>query len=154
LLVSTNTHEGNLFIPTATLVQNNFTFREYVTQLFPRLNQHQIDQIVDIYLKINLTAVPDLAAAVMGDCKAYHLSIRSLDWNWLYLAIFICPAYYSVSAFGRQGRKVCEYAAFVSPVSDISGQAKFAVPPAFHAEDLSYEFDTWAFCFIALDVNM
>ncbi|KIM80547.1 hypothetical protein PILCRDRAFT_72971 [Piloderma croceum F 1598] len=108
LLVSTNTHEGNIFVPTATLVQNNFTFREYVTQLFPRLNQHQIDQIVNIYSKIGLTAVPDLAAAVMGD------------------SIFVCPAYYSVSAFGQQGRK-----------------AMFAVPPAFHAEDLSYEFNTF-----------
>lgn len=62
-------HEGVFFVPTPTLIANNFTFTEYVTQLFPRMNKQQIVEAVQLYMKTGLTAVPDLAAAVMGDCK-------------------------------------------------------------------------------------
>ncbi|KAJ7178153.1 alpha/beta-hydrolase [Mycena filopes] len=42
-------------------------------------------------------------------------------------AIFVCPAYYLAQAFGAHAWK-----------------ARFSVPPGFHAQDLSYEFSTFA----------
>jgi hypothetical protein len=70
LLVSTNSNEGTVFVPSTVLLANNFTLTQYTTQLFPRLNQKQIQTVVDLYSKLGLTEVPDLAAAVIGDGKA------------------------------------------------------------------------------------
>ncbi|KAJ7133522.1 alpha beta-hydrolase [Mycena epipterygia] len=42
-------------------------------------------------------------------------------------SIFVCPAYWMVKAFGSTGWK-----------------GEFAIPPGLHAEDLSYEFSTFA----------
>ncbi|KAF7349907.1 Carboxylic ester hydrolase [Mycena venus] len=42
-------------------------------------------------------------------------------------SIFVCPAYWMVKAFGKSGWK-----------------GEFAIPPGLHAEDLSYEFMTFA----------
>ncbi|TFY69800.1 hypothetical protein EVG20_g2982, partial [Dentipellis fragilis] len=109
LVVSNNAHEGILFTVPATLTANNFTLARYITQLFPRLGTAQVSAAVALYEGKAIpgvgTDVPSLAAAVIGD------------------AIFVCPGYDMLRAFGDHGWK-----------------ADFDIPPGTHAEDLSYEF--------------
>ncbi|KAA1475621.1 alpha/beta-hydrolase [Dentipellis sp. KUC8613] len=109
LVVSNNAHEGVLFTVPATLTANNFTLARYITQLFPRLGSAQVAAAVALYEGTPIpgvgTDVPSLAAAVIGD------------------AIFVCPGYDMLRAFGDHGWK-----------------ADFDIPPGTHAEDLSYEF--------------
>ncbi|KAJ7600490.1 alpha/beta-hydrolase [Mycena floridula] len=106
LVVSTNTNEGTFFVPAATIIAENFTLRSYTTELFPRMDEHHVEHIRELYS--NTGTVPEQAAAVMGD------------------SIFACPAYYALHAFKESGWK-----------------AAFAIPPAVHAQDLSYEFSTF-----------
>lgn len=74
------------------------------------MTQQQIQQAVSIYSTLGLSTVPDQAAAVMGDCKPLDIPFMSLTdvlrLYAIYPAIFVCPAYNTVSAFGRQGWKV------------------------------------------------
>ncbi|KAA1475672.1 alpha/beta-hydrolase [Dentipellis sp. KUC8613] len=112
-LFSTNTHEGTLFAPPEAV--SNITLTQYVTGLFPRLNQQQIDSAVQLYQQGDLDTVPDQAAAVIGD------------------VIFICPAYYALEAFGERGWK----AEFAIPPGlhgdDVSYQfSTFFVPRTFN----------------------
>ncbi|KAA1475671.1 alpha/beta-hydrolase [Dentipellis sp. KUC8613] len=105
-LISTNTHEGTIFAPPEALA--NITLRQYITGLFPRLDDRQVDKAVQLYQQGNISTVPHQAAAVMGD------------------AIFICPAYYALEAFGDCGWK-----------------AEFAIPPGLHGDDVSYQFSNF-----------
>ncbi|KAJ7766525.1 alpha/beta-hydrolase [Mycena maculata] len=110
LLVTTNSDEGaEFFVFPDVLAANNFTLAEYITQLFPRLTDLEIQAAVELYSNIGSSSVSDQATKVMGE------------------SIFVCPAYWMVKAFGQRGWK-----------------GEFAIPPGFHAEDLSYEFLTFA----------
>ena len=76
MLVTTNSDEGLIFTTPAVLIADNFTLTEYVTQLFPRLNNAQIQHAVSLYSTPSLATVPDQASAVMGDgddVQAYPL---------------------------------------------------------------------------------
>ncbi|KAI0313761.1 alpha/beta-hydrolase [Amylostereum chailletii] len=93
LLVVTNAHEGDVFTNPSTLTANNFTLTEYITQLFPRMDDGQIQQAVGLYANITgLTTVPEQAALVYGE------------------NIFVCPAYASVAAFPASSAWKAEFA--------------------------------------------
>lgn len=66
--MTTNSDEGAIFVLPDVLLANNFTLTEYITQLFPRLDQKHIVQAVSLYSDLGAT-VPDQASAVMGDCN-------------------------------------------------------------------------------------
>ncbi|KAJ7699486.1 alpha/beta-hydrolase, partial [Mycena metata] len=111
LLVTTNSDEGaGFFVFPDVLAANNFTLREYITQLFPRLPNASIGAAVELYSKADLgPSVADQATKVMGE------------------SIFVCPAYW-----------------MARPLAGAGWKAEFAIPPGLHAEDLSYEFSTFA----------
>lgn len=69
LLVTTNTHEGTLFVNQTILGPVNYTFPQYVSQLFPRMNEEQIQHVVSIYSTSGSTSTLEQAAAVMGDSE-------------------------------------------------------------------------------------
>ncbi|KAI0315766.1 Alpha/Beta hydrolase protein [Amylostereum chailletii] len=93
LLVVTNTHEGDIFTNPAVLVADNFTLKEYITQLFPRMSVEQIEGAVGLYEGIaGATTVPEQAALVMGE------------------SIFVCPGYASLSAFPAASAWKAEFA--------------------------------------------
>ncbi|KAJ7154747.1 alpha/beta-hydrolase [Mycena filopes] len=109
LLVTTNSDEGaGFFVFPDVLATNNFTLREYITQLFARLPEASINTAVELYAGIG-AGVGDQATKVMAE------------------SIFVCPAYWMVKPFRGTGWK-----------------GEFAIPPGLHAEDLSYEFSTFA----------
>lgn len=88
---------------------NTNSLTDYVTQLFSRLNESQIQHTVDLY-----SSVPDLpnvlsqAEAIMGEsglssgcilASRADLSVTPPD-------IFICPTYFVLQAFGNVSWKV------------------------------------------------
>ncbi|TFY71854.1 hypothetical protein EVG20_g1159 [Dentipellis fragilis] len=109
VLISTNTHEGTIFTPQQVVASSNITLEQYVSGLFPRLDQDHVQTAIRLYQEQDLPTVPERAAAIMGD------------------SIFICPGYYTLKAFG-----------------DRAWKARYAIPPALHGDDLSYEFSTYA----------
>ena len=83
-MILTNAHEGDIFIDAITLAATNVTLAEYVANLFPRMNESSIQQVVAIYsdlTDVSASTVPEQAAYVMGD------------------SIFVCPAFYVLDAF-------------------------------------------------------
>ncbi|KAF9554322.1 alpha/beta-hydrolase [Agrocybe pediades] len=117
VLVTSNTDEGVLFVPPNVIEANQFTLAEYVTQLLPRLNPEQVEDVVNKYERV-AGSVPAQAAAVYGD------------------VIFTCPAYMVAEAFGSTGFK----ALFAIPpgthAQDLSYEFKdFGLPPTYHNED-------------------
>ncbi|KAI0315765.1 alpha/beta-hydrolase [Amylostereum chailletii] len=74
LLVDTVAHEGDIFANADFLSTNNFTLPQYVAALFPRLDESQQAQVVDIYSNNSrFGTVPAQAAAVMGECKSLFM---------------------------------------------------------------------------------
>lgn len=72
----------------------NSTLAEYAANLFPRMNDSAIQQVVALYSNltdVSAVTVPEQAAFVMGD------------------SIFVCPAFYMLDAFpDNSGWKVRE----------------------------------------------
>jgi hypothetical protein len=89
LLVVTNTHEGDIFTSPAMLTAGNTTLAEYISRLFPRMNESSIEHAVALYSNIGLSSVPEQAAEVMGDCKCCTTSfvVQVLILAQLYLFV-------------------------------------------------------------------
>lgn len=84
ILIMTNSHEGDLFVDEETLATRNSTLDQYVANLFPRMNDSSIQQVVALYSNladVSASTVAEQAAFVMGD------------------SIFVCPAFYVLDAF-------------------------------------------------------
>jgi len=88
VFIMTNTHEGDIFTNPSALTSDNTTLAQYITELFPRMNDSSIQQAVKLYSNVSgLNTVPEQAAEVMGD------------------SIFICPSFYVLEAFGSNSWK-------------------------------------------------
>jgi len=101
LLSVTNAFEGANFVSTKT---TNGTLTQYAQNAFPDLNSSQIDLVVSTY-QLTGPTIQAQAVAMQGE------------------AIFICPTYYLLDAFGSLAHK-----------------GEFAIPPAVHGNDLPYYF--------------
>ncbi|KAL5529819.1 hypothetical protein ACEPAG_5806 [Sanghuangporus baumii] len=115
VLITTNSHEGNFFVNSTTLVTAGLTLTDYITQLFPRLNETLIQATASIYSRSEFATLEAQAGAVYGE------------------SIIICPAYYVLDAFGGRGWKG-EFA--IEPGThalDLSYEfLTFAIPPTFN----------------------
>ncbi|GLB40131.1 putative type-B carboxylesterase lipase family protein [Lyophyllum shimeji] len=100
LLSVTNTLEGFNFVnqSTASTVQ----IPDYISQLFPNFGSPEIRKAAALYA--NLGTPISQAVAIMGE------------------AIFICPTYFLLRAFGQ------------------SFKSAFAIPPSHHGDDIQYYF--------------
>ncbi|GLB44901.1 putative type-B carboxylesterase lipase family protein [Lyophyllum shimeji] len=101
ILATTNTFEGAIFIDPKT--PSNVDVKNYVAQLFPTLDAKEIAAAASQYE--NLGSPTFQVTAIMGE------------------AIFICPTYYLLQAFGGHGYK-----------------SEFAIPPGNHGNDAAYYF--------------
>lgn len=124
------------------------TLEEYVTLLFSRLDDTQIQHTVNLYSNISgVEGVVSQAGAVMGESELLLIHPYKLGRSDTCLPsadVFICPTYWALQAFGTKAWKVREAA--ISGCSRITHscdvQGEFAVPPALHASDLPYYFGT------------
>lgn len=70
LLAVTNSFEGNVFVNATTFTNASFTLPDYVTQLFPRLDASQIQDVVAAYSNVSdLPTILSQAEAVMGESE-------------------------------------------------------------------------------------
>ena len=74
-LVFSNTHEGTVFVNPPTLIADNFTLEKYISTMFPRLSQKQVDAAVALYSDIGYTNITDTSALVMGECQSFVLAL-------------------------------------------------------------------------------
>lgn len=106
LLAVTNSYEGYNFVNSATPPTNLTT---YVTDLFPLINETIVQTIVETYLNdTTLTNTSSQAIAIMGECEQSLTSARTLltRADAITPAIFICPTYLLMGAFGDKAYKV------------------------------------------------
>ena len=100
----TNTYEGYNFVNEADPPTN---LTQWVAELFPVIDSVTIQSIVQQYE--DDPSLPDVlsqAIAIMGECMYHHCSNEySDDYNYL-SAIFICPTYPLMEAFGDKAYKV------------------------------------------------
>ena len=69
-----NANEGAVFVDQTALAPANYTFPQYIGQLFPRLNDDQIQQVVDLYSTEEDPKAPlGRGAEVMGDSEFKHI---------------------------------------------------------------------------------
>ena len=134
----TNSLEGDLFVDTDILQDIGVT--KYVTQLFPHLEEGEIEEIVQQYTGIGLNTDKDQVVAIIGEgglIRIYPASIIGLIIVFL-IATFICPTYTVLSTFSGDAYKVLYYSLLVyfHLLTPIKGQ--FAIPPGNHASDLQY----------------
>ncbi|PFH46612.1 hypothetical protein AMATHDRAFT_154314 [Amanita thiersii Skay4041] len=101
LLAITNTNEGNIFVDQTTA--DSVQTANYVAQLFPHFGEAEIDKAVEQYAGVGTNI--EKANTIMGE------------------AIFICPTYFLMRAFGDKAFK-----------------GQFAIPPALHGQDVAYYF--------------
>ncbi|VDB85877.1 unnamed protein product [Peniophora sp. CBMAI 1063] len=109
LYVNTNSHEGSIFVNETSLDAANYTLSDYIRELFPRLASSDIEAVAAAYAADStLASIAEQAAGVIGE------------------NILICPAYYALDAFGKNGFK-----------------SEYALQPAAHADELSYIFTNY-----------
>ncbi|KAF8071639.1 Alpha/Beta hydrolase protein [Lyophyllum atratum] len=101
ILTATNTFEGSAFIDPKT--PENVDVGNYVAQLFPNFGAEEVAAAVAQYQSLGSPLFQ--LAAIMGE------------------AIFICPTYFLLRAFGGRGFK-----------------SEFAIPPGGHGSDVAYYF--------------
>ncbi|KAF9544962.1 alpha/beta-hydrolase [Agrocybe pediades] len=97
----TNTFEGVTFVNQSTA--NTVQVADYVTQLFPNISPRQAKAAAAKYAGLGTNI--DQVSGIMGE------------------AIFICPTYYLLRAFGGKAFK-----------------GEFAIPPGYHGQDVAYYF--------------
>ena len=65
-----NTNEGTIFVNQSVLAPVNYTFPQYIGQLFPHLDNDQIQRVVDLYSTEEDPKAPlEQAAEVMSDSE-------------------------------------------------------------------------------------
>ncbi|KAJ3754100.1 Alpha/Beta hydrolase protein [Lentinula raphanica] len=98
LLSITNSNEGNIFVNALSPITN---VSLYASTLFPKFGWQQANETAELYANLG----------------------TPLQQDQLIMAIFICPTYYLMEAFGNDAWK-----------------GEFAVPPATHGADVEYYF--------------
>ncbi|KAF4615614.1 hypothetical protein D9613_012895 [Agrocybe pediades] len=78
VLVTSNTNEGVLFVPPSVIESNQFTLAEYVTQLLPRLNPEQVEDVVNKYERVAGSAL----FAIPPGTHAQDLSYEFKDFGF------------------------------------------------------------------------
>ncbi|OAX44700.1 alpha/beta-hydrolase, partial [Rhizopogon vinicolor AM-OR11-026] len=99
LLAVTNAHEGDLFVNQRMLLP----LTEYIKRLFPHFGSAQAAGTAMMYQGLGSNI--EQANLAMGE------------------AMFVCPAYYLLEAYGEK-----------------SWKGKFSLPPALHIDDVAYYF--------------
>ncbi|KAL0578550.1 hypothetical protein V5O48_003451 [Marasmius crinis-equi] len=118
LLAMTNTNEGVNFVNQS--APANIT--SYAGLLFPKFGPEQEANVTQLYSEQGTQL--DQENRVMAE------------------AIFICPTYFIVNAFGNRSFKARHYSRFPLLLSHtyIRPQGQFAIPPARHGDDVNYYF--------------
>lgn len=134
LIVSSMSHEGLIFTFPAILTANDFTLVEYISGMFPRMNNTLVKSAASLYNDLGLTDIASLAEAVMSD------------------TIFLCPAYAAVKAFGSNGFKALMAIPPGTHALDLSYDFNtFAIPPTF--TDPAF-ITSWQQAFLATAVHL
>jgi hypothetical protein len=98
----TNSNEGYIFVN-----QSNSNVTQYIAELFPTMSEMEVQQGAAIYSSVPNITVAEQCNLVMGECKILK---SSCFWLQLIgdelLAVFICPSYTLLHAFGAAGYKV------------------------------------------------
>lgn len=98
-----NTFEGSIFVnPNISAEQ---TIEEYIANIFPLLNETQINATVAQYTGIGLDTINDQAIGIVGECKELD-SPWNITNQFDLVAFFICPTYQLLSAFPGRSHKV------------------------------------------------
>ncbi|KAG1767708.1 Alpha/Beta hydrolase protein [Suillus placidus] len=120
LLAMSNSHEGNIFVNQSTTLD----VADYVKTLFPDIGSVQAAGAVTMYQ--NYGSNVNQANLVMGDCMCIFEGISLSLVSWVVSAIFVCPTYYLLLAFGERAWK-----------------GEFAISPGLHGNDLAYYFTSF-----------
>ncbi|KAG9310069.1 Alpha/Beta hydrolase protein [Chiua virens] len=98
----TNMDEGSLFVDQSLTISTE----QYISELFPNIQASQATSLAALYAGLGTNV--QQSNAVMGE------------------AIFVCPTYYLLKAFGNNAWK-----------------GEFAVSPSTHGSDIGYYFTNW-----------
>lgn len=93
----TNSHEGDIFL---TGIPSSLGLRDYIQNLYPRLNSQQVTTEVNLYSNVS-GSVFDQEAAAYGESESTYGSILRVNrlTRCYDAGILICPAYYVLNAF-------------------------------------------------------
>lgn len=74
----TNSYEGNIFVNASFFDNTSYTLTNYVSSLFSRMNESQIQHTVEIYSEVSdLPDVLSQAEAVMGESEWFHFRVAN-----------------------------------------------------------------------------
>ena len=139
MLSVTNSFEGSIFVDQST--SNTVQVADYVSQLFPNFGPEQSSAAAAQYAGSGTNIFQ--AVAIMGECGCPCSDAYRPNLDLRPTAIFICPTYFLLRAFDGRAYKVgvsppppSHFNIFIQFFQFFQGE--FAVPPAFHGQDITF----------------